>query len=56
LEGQASELGNLGGIAEERGNIAEARQLWTEARDLFARVGMAPQVTLMEQWLAGLPE
>jgi Flp pilus assembly protein TadD len=53
---RAIALGNLGVIAKERGNIAEARRLWTEARNLFARVGMAPEVKQVESWLAGLAE
>ncbi|MGE0826058.1 MAG: tetratricopeptide repeat protein [Candidatus Binatia bacterium] len=56
LEGQANQLGNLGVIAEQRGNGQEARRLWTEARELFARMGIAPRVHLMDEWLAGLGE
>jgi hypothetical protein len=54
LEGQANQLGNLGRIAKQRGRIAQARQLWTESRGLFARIGMPHKVEEVEDWLVEL--
>jgi hypothetical protein len=55
LEGQANQLGYLGLIAEQRKDFAEARRLWTESRDLFAKVGMPHRVEQVQGWLDGLP-
>ncbi|MGH9891595.1 MAG: hypothetical protein ACREA0_06365, partial [bacterium] len=54
-EGMASDYGNLGGIAEDRGDIRRARELWTQARTSFAKVGMPHQVERVQGLLDGLP-
>jgi hypothetical protein len=55
LEGQATALANLGLIAIQRGDIADARQLWTESHDLFAKVEIPNMVEKLQGWLDGLP-
>ena len=47
--------GNLGLIARGRGDIGRARELWAQARDLFAKIGMPHQVETVQGWLDGLP-
>ena len=54
-EGMASQYGNLGIIAKDRGDIGRARELWTQARDLFAKIGMPHRVETVQGWLDGLP-
>ncbi|MGH6887182.1 MAG: tetratricopeptide repeat protein, partial [Geminicoccales bacterium] len=54
-EGMANQYGNLGGIAKDRGDIGRARKLWTQARDLFAKIGMPHQVETAQGWLDELP-
>jgi hypothetical protein len=54
-EGMASHYGNLGLIAERQRDIAEARRLWTLARDLYAQMGARPMVERVQGWLDGLP-
>ncbi|MGH8471818.1 MAG: tetratricopeptide repeat protein, partial [Gammaproteobacteria bacterium] len=55
LEGMASTYGNVGSIAKDRGDIARARDLWIQAHDLFAKIGMPHQVERVQGWLDGLP-
>jgi hypothetical protein len=55
VDGQANQLGNHGAIAETRGNLSTARNLWTQSRDLFARVGIPDKVALVQSWLDSLP-
>ena len=51
----ANQYGNLGRIAKDRGDITQAQELWTQARDLFAKIGMPHQVETVQGWLDGLP-
>jgi hypothetical protein len=55
LEGMAGEYGNLGAIHAQRGDLAGARELWTKARDLFARIGMPHWVTKVQGWIDMVP-
>ncbi|MFA7236981.1 MAG: hypothetical protein WC058_08960 [Phycisphaeraceae bacterium] len=52
--GQANQLGNLGVIAKQRGNVAEASMLWTEAGDLYAKIGMEPERKKVQGWMEKL--
>lgn len=54
-EGMASNYGNLGIISQKRGDLDEAGNLWTKARDLYARMGMPHMVEQMQGWLDSLP-
>ncbi len=54
LEGMANAYANLGVIAKERGNTAKARELLTKARDLFKKIGMIPDVTMVQELLDNL--
>jgi len=51
----ARQYGKLGRIAKVRGDIGRARELWTQARDLFAKIGVPHQVETVKGWLDGLP-
>ncbi|MCH8805798.1 MAG: tetratricopeptide repeat protein, partial [Planctomycetes bacterium] len=55
LEGMAIQYANLGGVQEQRGDLAGARKLGTKARDLYARIGMPRMVAQMQSALDGLP-
>ena len=55
LEGMASDYGNLGLIYETRGDLKEARTLWTRARDLYEKIGMEHMVAKIQNWLDDLP-
>ena len=46
---------NLGLIAEDRGELDRARELWTKAGDLFAKIGMPQEVKQVQRWLDLLP-
>ncbi len=54
-EGIANQLGNLGLLAEKRGQFAEARALWTQARELFAAILMPHMVDKVQRALDELP-
>jgi hypothetical protein len=54
-EYEAEALVSLGKTANQRGDPAEARRWWTEARDLFARIGMTPKVKELQDLLDVLP-
>lgn len=51
LEGMANQYANLGLVAEQRGDLAGARVLLTQARDLFAKIEMPEMVKLVQGWL-----
>ena len=55
-EGIANSFGNLGRICEDRGQVKEAWQLWTKARDIYAKIGMPHRVKEVQGWLDGLAE
>lgn len=40
---------------ETDGELERARELWTKARDLYARIGMPHRVEKCRDWLDGLP-
>lgn len=50
-EGMANQYGNLGGIEQARGNLDAACRLWTQARDLFRRIGAKDREALVQSWL-----
>lgn len=54
--GMANQYGNLGLIHELRGDVRRARDMWTQARDLFAQIGMPHMVTKTQCLLDGLPQ
>ena len=56
LEGLAINNQNLGIIAEQRKDFAEARRLWTRCRDLYAKLGAKPMEKQLQGWLDGLPK
>jgi protein O-GlcNAc transferase len=47
-EGMAATYGNLGMLYEQRGDIAQACTHWRKARDLYAQIGIPPQVEKFE--------
>jgi hypothetical protein len=51
----ATDFGNLGKIAKDRGDNGRARELWTQARDLFAKIGIPHRLEVVQGWLDGLP-
>lgn len=51
----ASDYGNLGLIAKQCGDQAEARRFWTLSRDLFSAIGATPMEQQLQGWLDGLP-
>jgi hypothetical protein len=53
--GMAAEYGYLGLVAAGRGDLDRARELWTKARDLYAKIGMPHEVERMQGWLDRLP-
>ncbi len=55
LEGMATDCGNLGLIYQTRGDLKEARTLWTRARDLYEKIGIPHKVAKMQDWLDELP-
>ena len=55
-EGIAQEYCNLGLIFQTRGDLDEARKLWTKARDLYAKIGMPLMVEKVQGWLDDLPD
>lgn len=56
LEGVANACVNLGMIYQMRGDLAEARRLGLQSRDLFAKIGMKPELATIQAWLDGLPD
>ncbi len=50
-EGMANQYANLGGIEQARGNLDAACRLWTQARDLFRRIGAKDREALVQSWL-----
>jgi len=54
LEGMAIQYGNLGSVYVQRGDPAKARDHWTKARDLYARIGMSHMVKKVERLVAKL--
>ncbi len=55
LEGQATNLTNMGIVAEIRGDLEEARRLWTESRDHYTRLGAKHEAAKVQSWLDSLP-
>jgi tetratricopeptide (TPR) repeat protein len=55
LEGMATDNQNLGILAEERKQFAEARRLWTLARDQHAKLGVKQRAEELQSWLDELP-
>jgi predicted negative regulator of RcsB-dependent stress response len=47
-------MARIGDILNRRGDPAKARDLWEEARPLFARSSQAKQVTAMDERLAAV--
>jgi tetratricopeptide (TPR) repeat protein len=54
-EGMASQYANLGSIAGLRGDPHQARELWSKARDLYAKIGMPHMVKRVQGWLDAMP-
>lgn len=54
-EGIANAYANLGAISEQRGDLRQARTHWEKARDLFAQIGMQPELEGVERSLRDLP-
>ncbi len=54
-DGIARHYSNLGLIHEKRGNLKQARELWTKARKLYARVGVLHMMEELQDCLDGLP-
>lgn len=52
----ASAYGNLGSIARDQGDLTKAREIWTTARDLFAKIGSKHRVDEVQGWLDRLPD
>ena len=42
---------NQGRIFQIRGDLDEARKLWTKSRDLYAKIGMPHMVEKVQGWL-----
>jgi tetratricopeptide (TPR) repeat protein len=51
----APAYGNLGLIYRTRGDLAEARKLWTQSGDLYAKIGMPDMVKRVQALLDELP-
>jgi hypothetical protein len=51
----ATTYGNLGIIQAQRADLTGAREWWTKARDLFARIGMPHMVAKVQDWIDGIP-
>lgn len=54
-EGMAIQHANLGAIFRQRGDLDQARTHWEKARDLFAQIGMQPELEKVEGLLRNLP-
>ena len=55
LEGMANNYANLGSICcDDRGDVARAREYWTNARDLYREIGIDHMAKQMQDWLDGL--
>ncbi len=55
-EGMANQYVRLGIIFEQRGDADEARRLWTQARGLYARIGIPHMVEKVQGGLDALPD
>ncbi len=55
FEGQAQRLSDLARIAESRDDFDGARRAWTEAGELYLRLGMAESLEDVQRELATLP-
>jgi hypothetical protein len=51
----ANQHANLGVIAINSGNPAEARRHWKISRDLYAQMCATPMAERVQGWLDGLP-
>jgi len=52
----AKAYSNLGVIYKERGDFKQARDLWTRARDLSAKIGMPHMMKQVQDFLDSLPK
>jgi DNA replication protein DnaD len=43
-------------VAKDRGDLEKARELWTTARELYAKIGMKPDTEELQAWLDELDE
>ena len=55
-KGMAIQYGNLGSLAQAGGDLPHARELWTKARELYAKIGMKPELEQVQGWLDELAE
>ena len=55
-EGIATDYENLELIFESRGELDEARKLWSKARDLYAKIGMPHETDEVQRLLDSLPD
>lgn len=51
----ANTYANFGTIFKWRGDTRSARSHWTQARDIYARIGMPHMVAKLDSCLADLP-
>jgi hypothetical protein len=54
IEGMASQYGNLGIVFQARGDLDSAREKWSEARDLYDKLGARHKSAQMQNWIDGL--
>jgi len=50
-----AQVGNLGPICKQRGDVPEARRLWQQAVELCRRIGMPHMVAKVQGWIDALP-
>ena len=50
----ANLYGSLGGLAEQRGDRARAREHWQKSLDFAQRAGMVQRLAQVKQWLDDL--
>ncbi|MEM6654984.1 MAG: tetratricopeptide repeat protein [Planctomycetota bacterium] len=55
-EGMAVALCNLGSISMRQGLYSKMRALWTESRDLYAKIGISDEVERLQTWIDRLPD
>ncbi len=53
--GIATQYANLGILHKEKGDLVNAREYWTMARDLFAKIGMQRELKQVQGCIDGLP-
>jgi tetratricopeptide (TPR) repeat protein len=53
---KAVAFGNMGNVAQTRGDLTGAREKWEKALSLFEDIGAAPQIQTVKGWLDGLPK